>query len=236
VHCHRGHSEHGQPNGIVLKGTWAGHQVSWGATGFYMYQPCFRWRKAGAAVEQFSVELVHRAMDGDEHAWKELVKRYGGLLKIIANKFRLTPEQAADAAQTTWLQLVQNISQVREPEKLGGWLASTMRRECIRLVNDRGCQQLAGDWAVERLSHDESPDVQLLLAERDILLWSAVGRLPARQRQVLTALSATPTLSYKEISTALSIAIGSVGPTRRRALRRMRDLLTDLGGIRRFCG
>jgi RNA polymerase sigma factor (sigma-70 family) len=208
----------------------------------YMYQPGFLWRNTGTATKQLSVKLVHQAMVGDEQAWKELVKQYGGLLRIIAKKFRLTPEQAADAAQTTWLQLVQNISKVREPEKLGGWLASTMRRECIRLINDRRHQQLTEGWtvecpsSVERPSISESPDVQLLLAERNVLLWSAVDRLPARQRQVLAALSTTPTPSYEEISTALSIARGSIGPTRQRALRRMRGMLAGSGGVRRSCG
>ncbi|MGH3688449.1 MAG: RNA polymerase sigma factor [Pseudonocardiaceae bacterium] len=187
-------------------------------------------------MQQLSTKLVYQAAIGDEQAWKELVKRYGGLLRAIAKKFRLTPEQAADAAQTTWLQLVQNISKVREPEKLGGWLTSTMRRECIRLINDRKHQQLTEGWAVECLGHSESLDVQLLLAERDVLLWSTVDRLPVRQRQVLAALSTTPTPSYKEISTALSIALGSIGPTRQRALQRMRDLLADSGGARRSCG
>lgn len=186
-------------------------------------------------MKQFSARLVHEAAAGDEQAWEGLVKEYSGLLRAVAHDFRLTPEQSADAAQTTWLRLVRNINKVREPEKIGAWLSSTMRRECIRLINDRGRQQLTDGWKIEYFSHGDSPDLQILLAERDVLLWSAVDRLPARQRQVLTALSTTPTPSYKEISTALSMAMGSIGPTRQRALRRMRDLLTDTGGVRRSC-
>jgi DNA-directed RNA polymerase specialized sigma24 family protein len=77
--------------------------------------------------------------------------------------------------------------------------------------------------------------MHMLLAERDFLLWSALDRLPARQRQVLAALATTPTPSYKEVSTALSMAIGSVGPTRQRALRRMRGLLCEQDGVQRSC-
>jgi hypothetical protein len=75
-----------------------------------------------------STTLVRRAIVGDEKAWEDLVIRYGGLLRAIARDFRLSQEQASDAAQNTWMRLVESIGKVREPEKLGGWPASTMRR------------------------------------------------------------------------------------------------------------
>jgi DNA-directed RNA polymerase specialized sigma24 family protein len=79
-------------------------------------------------MTQSSTTLVRRAIVGDEKAWEDLVIRYGGLLRAIARDFRLSQEQASDAAQNTWMRLVESIGKVREPEKLGGWLASTMRR------------------------------------------------------------------------------------------------------------
>ena len=48
-----------------------------------------------------STTLVHRLIEDDEIAWEEFVSRYGGLLRAIARRFRLSPEDAADAAQTT---------------------------------------------------------------------------------------------------------------------------------------
>jgi RNA polymerase sigma factor (sigma-70 family) len=178
-------------------------------------------------MAQSCAGVVREAMAGDERAWEELVDQYGGLLRAIAHGFRLAPDQAADAAQLTWTHLVENIGRVREPEKLGGWLASTMRRECIRLVGARRHEQLRDDWAREGFGHDQGPDRPMLEAERNAELWSAVDRLPARQRQIILALNAESPRTYEEVGAELSVAVGSIGPTRRRALRRLRELLAS---------
>jgi RNA polymerase sigma factor (sigma-70 family) len=176
-------------------------------------------------MTELAATLVRQALVGDERAWEELVARYSGLLRLIAWDFRLSGEQAADAAQTTWMRLVENIGKVRDPEKLGAWLSSTMRRECIRLVNHQRRERLSGDWANEQFGQSASPDVAVLLAERNALLCSAIEQLPPRQRQVLLALASDPPPSYKEVGSALSMAVGAIGPTRQRALRRLRMLL-----------
>ena len=65
-----------------------------------------------------------------------------------------------------------------------------------------------------------------LQAERDATLWSAFGRLPSRDQALLRMLMADPQPSYEEIGAAMEMPIGSIGPTRRRALGR---LLGELG-------
>jgi two-component system NarL family sensor kinase len=77
---------------------------------------------------------------------------------------------------------------VREPEKLKGWLSTTMRRECIRLVNRNRGEPLTVDWTGEDFAAGESPDVTVLSAERDAALWAAVERLPAPAASGLLAL------------------------------------------------
>jgi RNA polymerase sigma factor (sigma-70 family) len=178
-------------------------------------------------MTQLPATLVRDALEGDQRAWEDLMAGYGGLLRAIARDFRLTREQAADAAQTTWMRLVENIGNVREPERLAGWLSSTMRRECIRMVNRRRGEHLTDDWSGPRFGHSPSPDVAVLRAERDRLLWSAVDQLPERQRLVLLALAAEPLPSYQQVAATLSMAVGSIGPTRQRALRRVRQLLAE---------
>src|SRR4051794_12825258 len=78
--------------------------------------------------------LVIRAAGRDESAWAELVAEFGPMMRSIAAGFRLTAEEAADAAQTTWLRLLKHIGRIREPDRIAGWLATTMRRECGRTL------------------------------------------------------------------------------------------------------
>jgi RNA polymerase sigma factor (sigma-70 family) len=80
------------------------------------------------------VDLVHRARHREEAAWDELVEQFASLIAAIARSCRLGPSDAADVAQTTWLRLFESIERIREPERLPGWIATTARRECLRLL------------------------------------------------------------------------------------------------------
>jgi RNA polymerase sigma factor (sigma-70 family) len=179
-----------------------------------------------------AVELVAGAADGDERCWSELFRRYDGLLRWVARGFRLSRDQVDDAAQTTWLQLVEHIGEVREPDKVGAWLAVTMRRQCIRVATRQRREEPRGEWGPEELGTDADVAGEVLRAERDADLWRAVDRLPPRQRLLLRALSATPQPSYQEVSRKLSMPVGSIGPIRARALRRLALMLHEDDGER----
>lgn len=173
--------------------------------------------------------LVSGAIEGDEQAWAELFYKFSPLLRGIARSFRLNNEQRADAAQNTWLLLVKNIRTVRDPDKVGAWLSVTMRRQCIRMASACGREELWGEWRTERPHTIEGPEELVLLAEQRAELARAIGRLPARQRDLLVALSATPRPSYQAVAAMLEMPVGSIGPTRDRALRRLAGLLADTG-------
>lgn len=64
-------------------------------------------------------------------AWGELLRRYGKLVSTTVRSFRLLEADALDAIQLTWLRLAENAERVQYPERLGGWLATTARRECL---------------------------------------------------------------------------------------------------------
>src|ERR1700679_4276128 len=83
-------------------------------------------------------ELIRAASAGDQDAWSEIVGRFSGLVWATARAHRLTQAQAADVTQTTWLRLVENLDRIQDPERLGAWLATTARHECLRLIRLRG--------------------------------------------------------------------------------------------------
>ena len=79
------------------------------------------------------IDLVAAARDGDKQAWDALVERYAPLVWSICRRHRLGRADADDVAQSVWLRLVDQLDRVREPAALPGWLATTTRRECIRV-------------------------------------------------------------------------------------------------------
>src|SRR5579859_6959120 len=81
--------------------------------------------------------LVRQAAAGDKAAWERLVQQYARLIWSITGEFKLVESDAADVVQTTWLRLLEHINRIQYPDRVGSWLASTARHECLRSVSAR---------------------------------------------------------------------------------------------------
>lgn len=175
--------------------------------------------------------LVRAAADGDAVAWDELVDRFGGLVWSITRAYRLNPADAADVSQTAWLRLVEHLDRLREPGRVGAWLASTTQRECLRVLRLARRQMPVGDEVFDTPDLYAAPlHARALLSERDVALWRSFERLPDRCRTLLRLLVADPTPAYEEVAAAVGLPVGSIGPTRTRCLDKLRRLLAS-GGI-----
>lgn len=179
-----------------------------------------------------AAELVAAAAQGDRPAWDELVGRYSGLVWSVARSHRLAPADAADVSQTVWMRLVEHLDRLRDPDHVGGWLATTTRHECLRVLKRSGREVPDDIVAVEQpIDPHESPEWIVLAHESRRLVWLALGQLSPRCQTLLRALSSSPDSSYAEISAALDIPIGSIGPTRMRCLEHLRKQLAQDGGL-----
>src|SRR5262245_9976837 len=172
-------------------------------------------------------ELVQAAADGDRDAWDALVDRYNGLVWSVARSHRLSTVDASDVVQTTWLRLVEHLGRLQDPERVGAWLATTARRECLRTLR-HSARQVPTEELPEATG-DVKLDAAMLTKERDRALWQAFGALSERCQTLLRLLVADPPPSYDEISAALDMPIGSIGPTRQRCLERLRGLAEGEG-------
>lgn len=175
--------------------------------------------------------LVRRAASGDDEGWRELVREFGGTISIVARGFRLRDADAADVAQATWLKLVEHISDLHDPSRLRAWLTTTARRECLRARRHALRHAPLDDDAPEHASSDAPPDAELLRAERDQALWHSFSRLRSSDQVLLRHVLAESRPGYKEISAALELPVGSIGPMRARTLERLRQELHRAGTI-----
>lgn len=166
--------------------------------------------------------LVRAAATGHQRAWERLVEEFSGLIWAVARAHRLSKTDAADVAQTTWLRVVEHIDRMQNPARLGAWVATTARRECLRTLRAAAQTVPTEDDVFEQDPDSTTADAEVLLAERDAALWGAFDRLGARDKALLRMLIADPTPSYEEIGAALDMPIGSIGPTRARCLERLR--------------
>ena len=161
--------------------------------------------------------LLEGARRGEQAAWDDLVSDFSSLVWSIARGYRLPDEDAADAVQMTWLRLVENLDRIRDAERLpGGWprpRGASASRCCVGPA-------ARSPPSTTHLSSPSTPPHRstrrLLLDERDRAVWSAFSVLGERCRRLLRVLMASPPPSYREVSAALAMPVGSIGPTRQR--------------------
>lgn len=169
--------------------------------------------------------LVKASVDHDEQAWDELVRRFAGLVACVTRHYRLSAADAQDVGQLVWLRLVEHLGEIREPAALPGWLSTTTRHECERHLRVNGRSVATDPQTLRSTEPDRGPEIDelLLAAERRRVLLDGLDRLTPHHRELLVMLTADPPYSYADISRILGIPIGSIGPTRSRALDKLRD-------------
>jgi RNA polymerase sigma factor (sigma-70 family) len=181
--------------------------------------------------------LVARANQGDMDAWTKLVEEYSDMLWSITRRFRLSEAQGADAVQNTWLSLIEHLGEIRQPERLAGWLATTVRRACLASIGESKREHPsdattgyleAAHAGVSGQEHD-CPEGHLVQREHYALVHSVLAELPVHHRRLMDLLMRTPSPCYQEVSRQLGLPVGSIGPTRQRILARMRVRLAAQG-------
>jgi RNA polymerase sigma factor (sigma-70 family) len=170
--------------------------------------------------------VMRRAADGDMRAWDRLVDQYGRLIWSIPVRFKLEESDAADVVQTTWMRFIEHIDRIEQPDRVGSWLAATARNECLRHMAARKRLVLVHeDQEFDSVDYGPEVDEALLAAERAQAVQDALAHLPSQCQQLLKLLMADPPVTYAEISDQLGLPVGSIGPTRRRCLAKLRTLL-----------
>jgi RNA polymerase sigma factor (sigma-70 family) len=180
-----------------------------------------------------AAELVLAATRGDRFAWERMVDAYGRLIWAIARNHRLSPGDAADVSQTTWLRLMENMGRLTEPGRVGAWLATTARRECLRIqAKNRRTSPVSDEAIIELMQFRgaatiDELDKALLAAERSAAVRRAISTLPPHCQEMLRLMMLDPVPSYEEIAAAIGRPVGSLGPSRKRCLEKLRALLAE---------
>jgi len=171
------------------------------------------------------ITLVARVGDGDQGAWNELIERYSPLVWSICLRYQLNRQDIDDVGQTVWLLLVERIGSLREPAALPGWLATTTKHECLRILRATRRHDHEGLPPEDQMPPDPAAtmiDQELITAERNAALRAAFAELPRGCHELLSMLISDPPSAYADISATLGVAVGSIGPMRARCLDRLR--------------
>jgi len=167
-----------------------------------------------------------RAREADSAAFSEIVRELNPLLWHVARGEGLTAEESADVVQTSWLELLRRLHEIRSPQALTSWLVTATRREAwrVRQLSRRQAPDSAAQLE-SAADPDPAPGERLLTDERDRILWRHVQRLPGRCQELLRIVAHVSRPDYAMVGEALGMPVGSIGPTRGRCLAKLRELL-----------
>jgi RNA polymerase sigma factor (sigma-70 family) len=175
-----------------------------------------------------AADLLLGINNGDPAAWDEILRRYGKLVSATVRSFRLQEADALDAMQMTWLRLAENADRVQFPERLGGWLVTTARRECLHILRQAKRGPHRTDVALETVSDSSTgPEERAIDADTTRTLRKLIDELSPLRRTVIRMLFADDHYSYNKVARSAEIPLGGIGPTRARALRQLRDKLDE---------
>jgi RNA polymerase sigma factor (sigma-70 family) len=169
--------------------------------------------------------FLEQARAGDTGALHQIVRELTPLLWHVVRAQGLGHEQAADVVQTTWLELLSRLHEIRSPQALTSWLVSAARHEAWR-TQRRARQRAAGGTEVATLA-DPAPDAsdRVIAQERHRVLLHHFRLLSQRCQALLRVVAEVDRPDYELVAKALGMPRGSIGPTRGRCLARLRDML-----------
>jgi RNA polymerase sigma factor (sigma-70 family) len=180
----------------------------------------------GKAFSSTLADAVRRHLGGDPSAITEIVLLVRPWLFRLARGYRLPAHSADDVVQNTLLAFWQHVDRLRDPQTTVAWLSVVARNEAFRTMRLEGRAIPVGEaWELDRCSEIGNPEQALLLEHTRRAVHRNLAKLPDRGRDLLELAFLADVHDYATISAVLDMPVGSIGPTRKRGLEKMRTLL-----------
>jgi RNA polymerase sigma factor (sigma-70 family) len=178
----------------------------------------------GAELDAWSGDLVRRYCAGDVTSIDALMTRFRPVVAGAARRHVYSTHDIEDVIQETWLAFVTKASQIREPERVVGWLRTTATNVARRLAMRNARTELVDDTTIERVLPSFEEDVTTLAVDRSRrdAFEEAVEQLSCPDQHLVSLLIDERGLSYGAIGGLLERPIGSIGPSRARVVDKIR--------------
>jgi len=196
--------------------------------------------RAAGVSESDDKELVVRALDGEEAAYRELLERFRRPLFSLIYRMIGDREQAEDLAQESFVKAFNNLDSYNPSYRFSSWLFKIannhaidhLRRARLPTVSIHGSPHAANAEREEETrivleAHDESPEQEMLALELGGEIEEAIARLRPDYRTavILRHIESRP---YEEIAEIMDVPIGTVKTFLHRARAELREVLAHL--------
>jgi RNA polymerase sigma-70 factor, ECF subfamily len=184
---------------------------------------------AATAGEVDERDLIDRLRGGDEGAFAMLVERHHAAMVRLARGYVRSGAVAEEVAQEAWLGLLRGVDGFEGRSSLRTWLFRIVINRAISTgvresQHDNGRFGQDGWWVNPPLHWADEAVDRLVAPELAALARSAIDRLPAGQRQVVT-LRDVEGLSSMDVCAVLGITEGNQRVLLHRGRARVRAAL-----------
>ena len=188
------------------------------------------------------IQLIRSVLSGDDTAFEVLVQKHQNSIHALAWRKIGDFHIAEEITQDTFLQVYKNLSQLRNPNQLSGWMYVIANRLCLKwLEKNKPVMQSLEDTPVEEIerasyTHHVAEERETEHTERrDELVKTLLAKLPESERTVVT-LYYLGKMTTKEISKFLGVSVNTITSRLQRARKRLQEqqevLIQEvLGGV-----
>jgi RNA polymerase sigma factor (sigma-70 family) len=183
------------------------------------------------STNQFSdSRLIQECLTGNEAAWSALIGKYKNLIFSIPVRYGFSEEDSADIFQAVSMDLLAELSSLREPNALAGWLIQVTRNKCFHRKQAQQRQKLQEVDDLDSFASPEEPkDFTLQVQQEQMLREALLALSPRCQRLVRMLFFEMPARPYQQVAKELDLASGSIGFIRKRCLDKLRQRLEQVG-------
>ena len=174
----------------------------------------------------FAASLVRQAQSGAPNALGELMRLCFPLVRSRAAVLLGSRGDPDDVAQEVFERLLKNVHALREPEGVIAWLMVVTRRTAIEMSRkSAGAVPHAelGDIVASIESTEDEALSRCVRSQARNSVRDALAQLTEADRRLLVLLHRDDRPHYAEVSEVVGRPVGSLGPTRQRLLRRLRN-------------
>ena len=180
--------------------------------------------KKGPLTELPDRDLVLQAIDGNSESYGELVNRYQHEVRNLARAIVKDFQNAEDLAQDAFIKAYHSLSDLKEPEKYGGWICTILRHTCLDFLRSGRptvSLEVLQEEGFEPSHEDHERGVAVLEShEEEARTLDALINLREDYREIII-LKHVEKMSYKNIAKRLNMSVSAVGEK----LSRVRALL-----------
>jgi RNA polymerase sigma-70 factor (ECF subfamily) len=163
-------------------------------------------------------KLIQQALQGNEHAYKQLMKKYYAPLSNLIYRLIRDKQSVEDLTQEAFVKAFQSLKYFNRQYAFSTWLYKIATNNTIDYLRKKKLETFSihkpiaseeSDYTFELPDSTYEPDKEIIRNQKSAIIQEAIDRLPEKYRRVII-MRHTEERDYAEIARTLKLPIGTV--------------------------